>query len=977
MSFKFLIGLILLLIETNLISTYLSKDSFVPFGTQFDDAMMQLQDDAFFGPIQIPINYRFFNRTWSQLFVSTNGFISFDRGVVAYVPQRFPLNNSLGVAPYWADVDIRNGGNIYYREINDVIQLRKIDTEINRAFSQLTSYRSIWGFVATYDQVAEYNVRNSSNNNTFQVVLTTNGKISFTIFNYGRLMWTHNGSAQAGFNSGNGKDFLVLPGSFSKGIVNISESSNINVNGKWIFRIDSSNITSGGCENTGFLTANPYNAYFIGLDDIIVTGPCYKPADIIELTYDGTSRVKCIYIDASSCLCKTVYFNRIGRIPVKLNINNNAVYEGFINSKGVGSKKAFDNLESVYRLQDLPVIDLSWNDADYEIGDMYSIHLITFVNRNDRAINFLVEPTFRMSARIDLSSLKSFLTDNIYIKGYPVIPNLLVVTKQTRNLMIKVLSLQEIDILMYYENNDNSYLDFYDSLCKTWHDNEVDFNPNSTMISLPACWRTVPLQPNGQFPSAFGDFIEDFSCNPKNPKNCEEFHKGAKGCFRSRTLFNDAGQQCCYSNDNHLLVGPTGGGSLDRISPDAQLIPLNHFWYDVLPYYLCCKKSNNCNLYYNKRPSDDGSRWIAPRLTGGSGDPHFITLDELSYSFNGYGEYVLLKIDEINFIVQVRLSPYKGRDGKLTGGTVFKAIAIQGSQNQDSIQIDLNQQNNIDFFINRRLVDISLEAETSLELNGCFIFIDQNKTFTIQYTNNIQIQIKMTEQNDAFLIMLLVSSQYKSKTKGLLGVMDNDINNEFTLPNGTVLNLNASNDEEIFYKFGQAWLASPDTTIFTYIDGYEYSDYTNLSYIPLFLSNGFQFQNETLKALAEKTCGANLQCLFDVSVTGDFSVGKLNVELNKIFELTSNGIQNFQVSCIPQSNILKNGNVNVYINDNNEPSYIYNCNQNYKLNGSSVVKCINGNYDFEPPICNNGILFFCKYNWLLMINLLLLVISYN
>jgi hypothetical protein len=71
-----------------------------------------------------------------------------------------------------------------------------------------------------------------------------------------------------------------------------------------------------------------------------------------------------------------------------------------------------------------------------------------------------------------------------------------------------------------------------------------------------------------------------------------------------------AGQQCCYNGDS-LIVGPPGGGSLDIAAPD-------NFWAhigrDVLPWWACCKITNNCNKYYDRRPSDNGSRYVPPPI---------------------------------------------------------------------------------------------------------------------------------------------------------------------------------------------------------------------------------------------------------------------------------------------------------------------------------------------------------------------------
>ena len=58
-------------------------------------------------------------------------------------------------------------------------------------------------------------------------------------------------SAEAGFDSGDGYNYLILNDSFMNGIVNIGKSSNVNVLGKYIFRVDS-NMTSNSLTNTSF-----------------------------------------------------------------------------------------------------------------------------------------------------------------------------------------------------------------------------------------------------------------------------------------------------------------------------------------------------------------------------------------------------------------------------------------------------------------------------------------------------------------------------------------------------------------------------------------------------------------------------------------------------------------------------------------------------------------------------------------------------
>ena len=74
-----------------------------------------------------------------------------------------------------------------------------------------------------------------------------------------------------------------------------------------------------------------------------------------------------------------------------------------------------------------------------------------------------------------------------------------------------------------------------------------------------------------------------------------------------------SGQQCCFNKFGNLMVGQPDAGSLDRVHPNAGLPVISHFFHDKVPYEDCCRNSKNCEKYFEKRPSDDGSRYQAPR----------------------------------------------------------------------------------------------------------------------------------------------------------------------------------------------------------------------------------------------------------------------------------------------------------------------------------------------------------------------------
>ena len=73
--------------------------------------------------------------------------------------------------------------------------------------------------------------------NTFQCVLVTNGENSFVIFLYADqlLQWTlHN--AVVGYSTQNGANFFNIPESDTLQIINITHTSNVGIQGIWMFQ---------------------------------------------------------------------------------------------------------------------------------------------------------------------------------------------------------------------------------------------------------------------------------------------------------------------------------------------------------------------------------------------------------------------------------------------------------------------------------------------------------------------------------------------------------------------------------------------------------------------------------------------------------------------------------------------------------------------------------------------------------------------
>lgn len=240
-------------------------EDFYPFGKDQGDSQTIAQDDGGSGLVEISIAFPFFGDRHMGLYVNNNGLVSFLREVSQFTPVAFPIaGDRRVVAPFWADVDNRRAGKVLYRESREPSILRRATQDVRMYFSELPDFNATWILVATWHQVTFFGGSSQTPVNTFQVVLITNGALSFTIFQYSNVTWTtgmHASSggdraglggiaAQAGFNAGDGKRYFNIPGSRTADVVNVEGTTNVGFPGRWVFRIDGANVEVGGCNNS-------------------------------------------------------------------------------------------------------------------------------------------------------------------------------------------------------------------------------------------------------------------------------------------------------------------------------------------------------------------------------------------------------------------------------------------------------------------------------------------------------------------------------------------------------------------------------------------------------------------------------------------------------------------------------------------------------------------------------------------------------
>ena len=78
------------------------------------------------------------------------------------------------------------------------------------------------------------------------------------------------------------------------------------------------------------------------------------------------------------------------------------------------------------------------------------------------------------------------------------------------------------------------------------------------------------------------------------------------------------------------------------------------------------------------------------------GDPHINTLDNLAYTFNGLGEYVLINTVNSTFTLQGRTARVKDANGTLGDATVFSAFAAK-DLTSDTVVVMMNSTSDGEF----------------------------------------------------------------------------------------------------------------------------------------------------------------------------------------------------------------------------------------------------------------------------------------
>ncbi|XP_069105595.1 sushi domain-containing protein 2-like [Argopecten irradians] len=362
------------------------------------------------------------------------------------------------------------------------------------------------------------------------------------------------------------------------------------------------------------------------------------------------------------------------------------------------------------------------------------------------------------------------------------------------------------------------------------------------------------------------------------------YHPRARQCFRLNTPGTiGTGQLCCYDNNGNLMdmLTSSGGGFLERFhyfgDGEAVVPYLSNIVFDTAPYYHCCVypqstlKSgvpSECYEFYQRRKTRNCKEFVPNILAQNFGDPHFVTPDGLTYTFNGVGEFVLFRTKSKTFETQVRMQPFIANNDKR--GSLITSIVLKAINVSDTVEIKLNSIRTFDILINGVVQDIT--GITFIRYTGVTISVHDVNMTGDGHTKEVNIAFPdigfQTLVFGSFLnyFVSFGPSIEQGSIEGLLGNFNNNPNDDLVSRAGDVLPSDSST-EHIHNNMGITWRVTAEESLFTYAVGTSHSSIQDTAYVPT-----FEVPQSAIDDTMRAICGNDTFCAYDYYVTNDMTV---------------------------------------------------------------------------------------------------------
>nr|XP_054760319.1 sushi domain-containing protein 2-like [Lytechinus pictus] len=969
--------------------TYNTQIELYPYGLANGDVSLRKEND-FAQEVVLDRDIPFGGRYHRTLYISDNGVISFDDAIFVESSESRSRNLPLyydadgdgtvedpdAIFAFWSDVDITgDGGNIYYRVTTNQSTLDKATDDVRKYFRSNVNFRARVVIVVTWDQVSFYNQHGDQDpRNTFQVVLVHDGHHSYVLLLYDSINWVvgtlMNGDPNTGLYSASKLGiaivgFLMADGDIAEvftydqdTLLSLPSDSNVEVNGVYAYKIDQPSIIDPLCNPFKDLAIAPTQSGMMGGERIYLYGPCW----VLEImtcvfTYDDViiQEVNATVVDTNEAYCVPDPFFLIGEVIISVvregdhHTNSPSTVYTITESNRVAPTITRGDPDSPAWYTAGNELVISWEKDEESFGSSDSALLISVLAYREDDPGPRWENVYNVTSGTKDDGSHAF----------------------TPSAQSGVTEENAFGVIRIAGNYDDSKRVLWSDVHPLSYLLEDSYQDDTVQWALDKCneWVTsddakgIVLNNRTTCPCTLdqaeedvGRFITDVSCHPDGGvSNCAR-HQGAIHCFFAAypSPGTMSGTTCCY-DANRLLMhsGDTRYAGTDTQSHvrgavpyrKKNLVPELSLWSnDVMPKYICCEWANDdsCFAYMTRRPTADCVAYEPPVNAISFGDPHFITMDRYNFTFNGLGEYTLLryareKTGYYFFELQGRM--IQTYNGERFNVTQLSAIAMK-DVNSDTIFIEAGVNGGLQVYrkgANGVWLLVYFSQQKLRVLQGCAVEVtrlereDEIHELVVMFeATGISIRVTYSFKEMLAVQPILPTTLESDQLFGLLGNMDGNPSNDLQRRDSNGF-LDNPTEEEIF-QFGQTWEIEADNNLLRYTAGRTHSDYHDSTFVPL--------MDVTLPT-PYPACEGVIQCLFDYEVSGyDPNLAMATLEAFNAFENTSEMIR--KVDSCPYQTTPKNGN-KTYASDSNryfkDAIVTFSCKEGWVLSGFAVRTC--------------------------------------
>ncbi|KAL1114994.1 hypothetical protein AAG570_007817, partial [Ranatra chinensis] len=759
--------------------------------------------------------------------------------------------------------------------------------------------------------------------NTFQLVLATDEVFTYAIFNYADIQWTTHTEAggdttggeggtpaYVGFNAGNGtRSYEYQPYSQTSTIRDLTGRGWANgFPGRHVFRIDE-NILPGTC-NKDLAGANipltfaPESGNMLGGTIVNITGPCFRPNMKIRCKFD-TETVVGKVVDVNRAICVQPFLLAEGYVLFDIAVDDGKFnWKGkfFVETPATSTDRLHFATDAVHEKYPSE-IKITWEKYNLTSNLASPIQISlwgykeTTIAPQFKYID-LLEAGVPNTGSYIISPANYRQRNNYYLDDmvYGFLQINLTNPTQYEGLTISpVIWSKPIPLAWYFAPQwERLYgKKWPEAMCDKWIMNDRYLKNFAAEISQCPCTLEQAMGDKGRF-------LPDFDCDIDSNPNCF-YHKGAKHCVRTGApSLEGSEQQCCYDKNNYLMLSyDQQWGSRPRRSSNLGLLPwneankvptLSQWYHDMSSFYHCClwqeEQAVGCETYrFERRPSQDCVAYQAPYVATVFGDPHIITFDDLEYTFNGKGEYVLVhtststhKLDIQARFEQLPINIY----GEVAATQLTSIAARDNSSNTIEVRLRpkyAQWRYRLDVLSNGKRVYFDRSSLRVQHFPGVTVYqpsyVLNQSEIIIMFQSGVGVEV--VENKGYMAARVYLPWTHINQTRGLLGNWSFDASDDFTLPDGQIVQVGNMQDfERVHKEFAIKWLledrteAAKGTPLFTRENDHTASYYANKTFVPIWKKTPQEIipPNRTSDIQkAEQLCGDSYQCKFDYAVS--------------------------------------------------------------------------------------------------------------